>query len=138
MRPTYENQQSLAAEEQTIIKVAQAWGVTYQKLPKQYRVDWALSKGKIVCWCECKKRMNDSCTYPTLLLSLSKVMHGVEMYRVTSIPFVVVVEWNDGIYWNKIDKVGEIGFGGRKDRGDWQDIEPVVHIPVTDFKQLTK
>lgn len=136
MRPTYENEQSLAVEEKTMAAAAKVWGVDYQKLPKQYRIDWALSRKKIVCWCECKRRWNNKDAYPTLILSLSKVMHGVEMYKATEIPFVVIVEWNDGIYWNKIDKVGEIGFGGRKDRGDWQDIEPVVHIPVTDFRQL--
>ena len=26
--------------------------------------------------------------------------------------------------------------GGRKDRGDWQDIEPVIHIPISEFNTV--
>jgi len=28
--------------------------------------------------------------------------------------------------------------GGRKDRNDWQDIEPVTHIPISEFKDVIK
>jgi hypothetical protein len=138
MRPTYENSESLKAEEQTIRKAAEVWKSTYVKLPIQYRVDWALLRGGVVAWCECKRRYNNKDKYPTLMLSLNKIIHGMELARATEKPFLVVVEWNDVVGWHKVEKVHGIGMGGRVDRGDWQDIEPVVHIPVTDFKQLTK
>jgi len=70
------------------------------------------------------------------MLSLNKIIHGMELARATDKPFLVVVEWNDMVGWHKVEKVHSIRMGGRVDRGDWQDIEPVVHIPVTDFKQL--
>lgn len=137
MRPVYENSDSLKAEEQTIRRVAEVWKTTYVKLPMQYRVDWALMRDKdIVCWCECKRRYNNKDKYPTLMLSLNKIIHGMELARVTEKPFLVVVEWNDMVGWHKVEKVHDIRMGGRVDRGDWQDVEPVVDIPTSEFKRI--
>ena len=137
MRPIYENGATLAAEEATIRRVADRWGVTFQKLPIQYRVDWALIRdGKVACWCECKRRHNNKGKYPSLMLSLSKVTHGLELARQTGLPFLVVVEWDDCLAYWKADRISGVRLGGRVDRGDWQDVEPVVDIGIELFTEL--
>ena len=73
MRPTYENSDSLKAEEQTIRKVAEVWKSTYVKLPIQHRVDWALLRGGLVAWCECKRRYNNK--------DKRHQHHGLQMYN---------------------------------------------------------
>jgi hypothetical protein len=30
----------------------------------------------------------------------------------------------------------ELGFGGREDRGDSQDMEPIVYIPIESFRKV--
>lgn len=32
--------------------------------------------------------------------------------------------------------VTDVTFGGRIDRGDWQDQEPVIHLPTKNFRLL--
>jgi hypothetical protein len=70
------------------------------------------------------------------MLSLAKIIHGMELARATEKPFLVVVEWNDVVGWHKVEKVHSIRMGGRVDRGDWQDMEPVVDIPTSEFKKI--
>lgn len=136
-RPIYETEQTLAAEIETIRKVAGIWRCEYRKLPRQYRIDWALVRdGKIAAWCECKRRHNKRNKYPSLMLSLSKVAHGLDLERQTGLPFLIVVEWDDCLAYLKAQRIGPLRFGGRSDRGDWQDQEPVVDFPVEEFKRI--
>jgi hypothetical protein len=137
LRPIYENGQTRAAEEATIRMAAERWGVSFAKLPIQYRVDWALIRGgAVAAWCECKRRHNNKGKYSSLMLSLSKVTHGLELARQTGLPFLVVVEWDDCLAYWKADRISGVRLGGRVDRGDWQDVEPVVDIGVELFVGL--
>lgn len=136
-RPIYENGDTLAVEEATVRKVAGVWRCEYRKLPRQYRIDWALLRsGKIAAWCECKRRHNQRNKYPSLMLSLSKVAHGLDLERQTGLPFLLVIEWDDCLAYLKAQGIGPLRFGGRSDRGDWQDQEPVVDFPVDEFKRI--
>lgn len=136
-RPIYENGETLAAEEATIRKAAKVWRCEYRKLPRQYRVDWAMVRaGKIAAWVECKFRRNESTRYPTLFLSLGKVMAGLELSRMTGLPFILLVEWTDMVGYLKVQGIGPLRFGGRTDRGDWQDTEPLVDFSIGDFREI--
>lgn len=136
-RPIYENGETLAAEEATIRKAAKVWRCEYRKLPRQYRVDWAMVRaGKIAAWVECKRRHNKRNKYPSLMLSLSKVAHGLDLERQTGLPFLLVVEWDDCLAYLRLQGIGALRFGGRQDRGDWQDVEPVADFPVEDFEVI--
>jgi len=137
LRPIYENGETRAAEEATIRRAADRWGVEYAKLPIQYRIDWALLRdGKVAAWCECKRRHNRQSKYSSLMLSLSKVTHGLELASQTGLPFLVVVEWDDCLAYWKADRISGVRIGGRVDRGDWQDVEPVVDIGIELFVGL--
>jgi hypothetical protein len=95
-----------------------------------------MNNKKPVCFAELKTRKNASTQYPTLMLSLNKWKHGTELAKTVNVPFIVIAKWTDGIFFLNASKTEvEIGIGGRQDRGDNQDIEPVVFMKVTDFKK---
>ena len=74
--------------------------------------------------------------YETWYVSLNKVMKGMEFRRAGVRPFFAV-SWPDGIFQIElINPPKDIRLGGRKDRGDWQDMEPVAHFPVADFRRV--
>ena len=139
MRPIYETNSDLAHEAEIGEALSKAWKVSLNKMPRAYNIDWMLtnSEGKAKAFVELKSRSNPSTQYPTLLLSLHKWMHGKAMAKEIDGPFLVVVKWTDGLYYHRQgDCAVTYGVGGRTDRGDVQDIEPVVHIPVASFKQI--
>jgi len=109
------------------------------KLPITYRVDFAMEdRGEISSWIEVKCRNNTRNQYPTLSISLNKLMAGVALEERTKKPFFLVVHWEDFLGYIRINTLEgfKITMGGRTDRGDEQDKEPVVHIPVEQFKEL--
>ena len=139
MRPIYETPDDLANEEAIKELLILMWDVRFHKLPRAYHVDWMLTKkGEAKAFAELKCRKNPRRQYPTLMLSLHKWMHGKAMAEEIGGSFIVLVKWEDGIYWHKQGWCDvTYGVGGRKDRGDSQDIEPVVHIPTDYFKRIS-
>jgi hypothetical protein len=115
------------------------WEVDFHKLPRAYHVDWMLTKrGEAKAFAELKCRNNPRSQYPTLMLSMHKWMHGKAMAQEIGGKFLVIVKWSDGIFYHTQGWCDvTYGVGGRKDRGDSQDIEPVVHIPTDYFKRVT-
>ena len=63
-------------------------------------------------------------------------MTAKSIKRDTGLDALIIVEWEDCIGYTQLDGDWIIKTGGRVDRNDWQDIEPVVHIPVTEFTIL--
>ena len=139
MRPTYETDADLANEVEIKEILSDQWKVAFHKMPRSYNIDWLLvdADGMAKAFVELKCRSNPSTQYPTLMLSLHKWMHGKELAREINGVFLVVVRWTDGLFYC-IPQECEVtfGVGGRTDRGDDQDVEPVVHIPVSCFKQV--
>lgn len=135
MRVLYENAATLADESAVASVLEKAWACRAFKLPIAYRVDYALTiEGKIKGWAEIKCRGR---RYDDMHLSLHKWMAGAELSRATDAPFVLVYAFKDGIVWRRVDKdKPELTIGGRNDRGDWQDIEPMVTFPLVGFKTL--
>ena len=69
------------------------------------------------------------------MISAAKIWQGIYTSTNTGKPFFVVAEWDDKIGFIKIETVEglSLGFGGRTDRNDDQDIEPVYFIPIKEF-----
>lgn len=111
------------------------WECEWWKLPLTYRLDYALtsSSDELRAWLEikCRSRKED------IKLSLHKVMAGLELNRVTGLPFLLVVAFGSEIYWRPITQEKmDVVMWGRVDRGDWQDTEPMVVFPLGTFKRL--
>ena len=98
-------------------------------------------KGNSRAVVEVKNRACKRHKYPTYMISVDKWMAGLSMQSYIKLPFILVVSWDDEIgYLNCYEHLNEINvnMGGRKDRNDAQDIEPVVHIPIYLFETLVK
>lgn len=139
-RPLYETQKDLAHEKYVAKKIATAYGLRLQKMHKKLSIDFmAFNKsGLAVAVIEVKRRHSRHNKYPTIILSLMKFNRGVEFYRSNNLNFIFVVEFDDGIYAYQYlpDDIFKISFGGRTDRGDSQDMEPVIQIPINKMEKI--
>ncbi len=139
MRPTYESKSDLE-NEAVFQRYILDRGYTAVKLAAQfYQVDWIFLKdNKIVRFAEFKRRQVNSSTYPDIILSLHKwealLLWG--KYK----PSAFFVTFNDKTMFIKATNNHgyKIALAGRRDRGDKQDIEPCIHLPITDFKVWEK
>lgn len=140
-RPLYECLEDLENEQQVAAAVCEAWSLVPHKLPRTYNLDYAMtsrSNPRVVkAFVEIKCRMIPSWQYDTLILSMAKVLRGKAITRETGVPSILCVRWNDMIgYVHFTDIESDIAIGGRTDRGDPQDIEPVYHIPINRFRKV--
>jgi len=142
MRPVYETEKDRKMEQAIINELSDAWKIFYQKLPIKHRLDFALLDDKrvVIAWAEVKRRDNDSTTYDTYMLSLDKYMSGMKLFKLTGLPFYMVVKFSDGLYYCEVSLLSyaqlNISFGGRTDRGDSQDVEPCIYFDSNLFKKV--
>ena len=140
-RPTYENASDRSAETVAVQKFIKSFGgeVDFIKLPMQYKMDFALTRNGVrTALVEVKCRRNKKHAYPTYMISMSKLVAAAG-YRSIGINCILLVQWADGMGWVQMSNEGwSVRVGGRKDRNDWQDIEPVTHIPISEFKDVIK
>lgn len=163
-RPTYETSEDRKNQMEIANAVAAARGCQVQAMKAHSAVDFAAvhavpspdgyqsSVAAVRFWFEVKHRHIAYGQYKTLILSLHKWMDGYQLAKDTGKPFVFFVRFKDNsIYYIVIDKTpAEMDFvvaiGGRASRTladgtvtlDPNDIEPVVHIPMSAFKPLQR
>ncbi|QBJ04655.1 anaerobic NTP reductase large subunit [Pseudomonas phage JHP] len=138
-RQTYESASDRAVEEAVRSELENRWKCSLHKLPRAHYMDWAACRnGKVVSFVELKARNNEMQKYPDFFVSQMKWLHGIEMQRVFDIPAFLVVKWTDYTGYVKMtaNGINYMSMGGRIDRGDWQDQEVMVHIPLKDFTRL--
>lgn len=138
MRPTYETPEDQSHERQVVDLLCAKWGCTAAKTPRFYGVDWSLQKGnEVKAMAEVKFR---KASYPTYILSLHKFVEMCQSAAVSGLPYFLVVSWPEESqrvvrYVSVTPEIKQrVIHGGRKDRGDAQDVEPVVEIPMSKFK----
>jgi hypothetical protein len=141
MRPKYETSTDLKKEKMAVQTFVDSFGEDVQiaKLPLQYRMDFCLVKdGVVLNFVEVKCRSNKMSAYSTYIISTSKIVAARSYYDI-NISCILLVDWSDKMGWVELSKNDwPSKIGGRKDRGDWQDIEPVTHIPLSEFKVVEK
>lgn len=136
MRPMYENDENRADEEATAKQVSEKWGCEYHKLPISYRIDYALIRhGIVMAFAEVKSRKNHTPDrYDDYLLSLAKYNALCEISRNVGTKSLLVIKWKDRVTFTTVPCEGiRVKMGGRDDRGDDADIEPMVYIPMSNF-----
>lgn len=129
-RPFYETPKDQQNEKVAATAIAKAFRSSLIKLPRAYPLDWMLMRsGEPVAMLEIKCRNR---RYPEMFLSLHKWMFGYQMATTTTVGFVIAYSFPDGIGWVHSGALGPpvVGFGGRTDRNDDQDMEPTVMIPI--------
>ena len=139
MRPTYENTSTLKHESTFAVDLGRVWRCLLVKVPVKYCIDTvAMRNGSPVAWVELKNRDASSNAFGEYMLALSKWKEGRELAAATKLPFMLAVRWSDCDTCVRLDGEAKIrlGFGGRVDRGDWQDKEPMVYIPMSQFTRV--
>lgn len=135
MRPEYETEEDRTREEAVKRRIEQWRRAKVVSLPKKYPLDFCLErKGAITCFGEVKCRTNLWGAYPTYMISLHKVMAARQIELATGLPTILFVEWKNGNFgWMKFStKPDSVGWGGRQDREDPQDMEPVCYYNISE------
>ena len=71
------------------------------------------------------------------MISVSKVMAARALTDATGVECLLIVKWKDNAGWINLSKDPDsVGFGGRVDRNDSQDMEPVVYYNIIRFKDF--
>ena len=135
----YETAEDLRRESDVIAFYAAQKNCDYQKLPIAYKADYALLRGgelKAFAEIKCRKVAHDK--YDTIILSLLKWHDINALAQRVKVPAMLVVRYTDGVYTIPMREVPDsIEIGGRVDRGDDRDVEPVVHYRVERMRQVS-
>lgn len=140
MRPQYETDSDLRAERETM-NLFLKHGPVHRyslaaKLPDRYKVDYGLltRNRDITGYAEVKVRDCSSRDFADFFISLDKIMALVEFQKFGE--SYLIVRWEDCAGWLRSEQLSRyryIDIGGRYDRGDAEDIEPMVYYPTRDF-----
>ncbi len=138
MRPRYESYADRAAQERIIQRLQTITGLTAHSMPDRYPVDAALAQGKqLIAFVEIKARDHAYMAFATYILSLAKWASVQRLAEFGAAKTILVVKWTDDTRYCVLPDYGlEVTMGGRDDRGDAQDMEPVAHIPIDQFRPL--
>jgi len=142
-RPRYETEKHLQAEEVVAEALEEMWPpLKAHKLPIKYVADYAFvdpsHTKSIRTFVEIRCRNHRSTTYNTYMISLYKFMRMVELRKRTEVNTVLVVDFQDGLYRYTFlsERIYQPHWGGMGELRDWQDKEPVVYIPLSEFALL--
>jgi hypothetical protein len=137
-RRNYETEADLERENSAATIIQQWTNAMLVKLPKKYGFDYAAMRyGRIVSFIEVKFRTSEMGKYDSYMISLGKIQAGDSLSRVANVPSFLFVFWTDDAAYVNLDEFTfSMGFGGREDRNDSQDREPVCFIPIEEFKLL--
>jgi hypothetical protein len=132
-RPIYEDHDDRAAEKllvEFLVNVNRWSG--FERTPKMYPCDWVIDLGGgDFGLLELKWREK---FYSQYLISLHKVATLITYAEIGNFVPMLGVGWKDireVALWEPIRREYlKPGFGGRRDRGDHQDVEPVVYADV--------
>lgn len=134
----YETDEDRANQRRVADALAAHWRCGVMKMPERHAVDYLFGDDNGAMWIEIKKRNVTSTKYKTLMIDKKKLEAGLAHSDGTGFPFGLVVHWNDGVFFVRVDNLHRyfIDLGGRADRADANDTDIVVHIPTSEFRRL--
>ncbi|MBD3393354.1 MAG: hypothetical protein GF418_14600 [Chitinivibrionales bacterium] len=139
-RQTYESIEDKARERQFAAVLSRVWGRKLRPLPKNYVLDYGISRaGRLTAFLEIKVRTFQSTKYASTIVNLDKWIAAREIAQTTGMSCILAVRFTDADFYYTELGTGDgvsFAFGGRHDRGDWQDMGVAVYIPMKFFKRL--
>ena len=136
-RPKYETREDSFNEGGIIKFVSNKWNVNFSKLPISYKLDYAMYRNKsLMGFCEVKRRKYRQSDFNTYMISLDKVIQAKLLATTTKTKSVLIVSWIDKMGWIDLRDKFVCNEGGRRDRNDWQDVEPVCHFRIDRFRDI--
>ena len=138
MRPIYETANDRQREDEVRQYLVEKYKCNYKKTAVLSGVDGYLyyPDDRLAAVVEIKCRNNAHDKYPTYMISASKWRNAQVLAKDDGIPFILVVRFTDGVYAIKGNKDHPTAKGGRYDRGDAQDVEECMYIPLEQFKKI--
>lgn len=136
VRPRYETPQSKAEEDRIASLLEEQWGFEVWKTRAYCPFDRVMVKGGAVkAFCEIKVR---KASYPTYWIGLDKWAALVTYSEAVEVPCALIVAWpmagEEAVMAIRVKRGPRaIVMGGRRDRGDPDDIEPMVVLPIEEF-----
>tara|TARA_A100000172_G_scaffold69562_1_gene49661 strand:+ start:942 stop:1388 length:447 start_codon:yes stop_codon:yes gene_type:complete len=137
-RPVYEKQMDRDNEAELALIVTQKWKCQMSKMKDKSAFDYAaIRSNEVMAFIEMKTRKTEMNKYPSYLISFTKVWKAKQLYQALHLPVFLLVKWADKIAFTALHNCKpKVQIGGRKDRQDPSDIEPVAMIPLEDFLLL--
>lgn len=140
-RPMYETEKDLFFENKVKEYFESSRGAKFYKLPMKYGADFLVvsEKGVPISMMECKCRRNLLSTASSeYMISMHKIMTCLQYADAMDIPFFLVVGFSDRIMYGRVTivEMSKVRMYGRVDRGDPDDIEPCVAVPMSKFREL--
>lgn len=138
MRPIYETAQDRQREDAVRQYLVERYKCNYKKTGLLSGVDGYLyyPDDRVAAVVEIKCRNNAHDKYPTYMISANKWHNAKQLAKDDNVPFLLVVKFTDGVYAIKGDRDYPTAKGGRYDRGDAQDVEQCMYIPMDKFKEI--
>ena len=137
-RPRYETQAD-RDNEQRVVDYLATLGWQFEKIPMQYRMDFAIFRdGECRGFAELKSRNVFMNTYPSVMISLSKVLAARWLTEATGLPAYLVVRYQDALTRLDFSDYYELRMGGRADRGDPQDRDICAYYPTERLRLISQ
>ena len=137
MKIIYETDADLEREDGIVRTICEAYSCGAFKMPRKSRLDHILTRGgEVVALIEIKSRTCSVGKYETYMISQGKYEALVNYSKRTHLPVAIFVRWTDRLGFVNVPCDHTEGHGGRYDRGDDNDREKVVYIPIADFKRV--
>lgn len=136
MRPLYETKEDLHRERKVARHLGSVTDSIPVKLPINAHADYIMVReGEAKAVVEIKCRNNSRLAYDTYMISQHKY-EGLLSWEGYGLKPLLLVSWTDSIGFISLPCPHTKSIGGRRDRGDTQDIEDVVHIEISQFKLI--
>jgi hypothetical protein len=138
MRPFYEQKEHRDSENAIAEEIANLKGLGHVKFPLGATVDRALvdGEGTVKALLEIKTRTTPIAKYPTYCCSEERMATYRLIAQRLKVPALLAVRWTDAtgiIDVRRAPFLRLVEQGGRFDRNDPKDIEPMIHWAINAF-----
>lgn len=142
-KPIYENETD-AKNEDRLAKFCEAkWGVKMVRQKKLSQFDYfAVSGSEVRAFVEMRNRSNAMTQFPDIWMNIGKLVTAKNVFEITKIPHLFVVEWTDAIGVCNLNTFLETDFEvaympeSPNRRNAIEDRETIALIPINIFKIL--
>jgi hypothetical protein len=99
---------------------------------------YAVRDERMTAVIEMKARTTAFGDYPTIILAMRKWLDLTRIGAAFGVPALFVVRFTDGLYMIDIAKVdpSKHKMGGNSRNQSFNDYEPMIHIPTSQFKRV--
>lgn len=136
----YENDKDQSNERKLAQYVSRSWGVEIVKQKKNAQFDYILKKSNgSLAFAELRLRSCPMNKYPTVYMSLGKLIAGHNQTKITGIPSLFIVKWTDKVGCVDIDKCSKtfkLSEDWHENRRGHHEREIVVELDIKDFKEI--